>query len=485
MKRILRSLVWTEPSEKVAAGLNFRVARSDRLLALDANVQRVLEFLQEFYQLKGEAPQHQSVFDHFEAAADVAAVQLVEALPGEVPYTGASFEKLFDDEVETQAAQALVTNLRTAGKIASAGEKVNGLHLKGTDDAIAYLFSSVRVKPRSDEGRMPASLTASDAALDDLYQKRKQNPHQTYGVPTGYGLIDAATAGIRKKQLFLHAGYGGHLKSTHMFNMIVNAAVDGGWNPVLFTSEMPAEDVKMMLIAIHSGHSRFNGTGARPLAANRLMLGALQPAEEQFYKIVKDDLLHNKTHGVIRVIDSSEFTTWGSVMQRAVREHSDQEVDILWIDYLTRLPVDAKYARMETTAARNETIADAKRFAMSFNNGEGLAVCSPFQVNREGYKRAKASTVIGKMDTTALAQYNAAEKEADAISYIFFDPEQQATSEPLIGLMKVRYGAKASDPVPVYIDPDCRRIFDLTAGMTVQTGHAPTAGMKVEEDVAI
>lgn len=483
MKKILRSLCWEDPKERDEATKNFRHVVEERLLDLKTNERNVLEYLLDFFQRKAEAPQVGAVHNHFEAEQKADELVLTEELLGEHFTSGASFEETFEREVEEQAARNLSHACRKAVRIATTGERIGKELVKGTDEAVTFLFSEVQGKPKSGEGKMPASMAKSKDALSTLYQQRKSNPHQTYGIPTGYGLFDSATAGIRPKQLYLHAGFGGHLKSTHMMNMVVNAAVDGGWNPLIFTSEMPAEDVKMLLVAIHSGNPKFAGTG-QPLPAFSLLLGSLNQVQEDFFELVKDDLINNQDYGSIRVIDNGEFTTWGSVMQRAVREHMEEEVDVLWCDYITRLPIDAKYRSLDMTTARNETLADAKRFAMGFDGGTGLAVCSPFQINREGYKRGLNSG--GKLDKTALAQYNAAEKEADIITYIFFDEEEAATSEPKIGLMKVRYGMVSPQPVEVFIDPDCRRIVDLTAGMTPAAGYAPTsAGADAEDEVEL
>jgi hypothetical protein len=85
------------------------------------------------------------------------------------------------------------------------------------------------------------------------------------------------------------------------------------------------------------------------------------------------------------------------------------------------------------------------------------------------------------MDITALAQYNAAEKEADVISYIFYGDDERVTNEPKVGLMKSRWGDSAVAPVPLFIEPDSRRIFDMSSGMTVQ--NAPVAGASDEVEL--
>lgn len=484
MKKIIRSILPTDPAEQAAATENLKNGvTSTRLTGMNKAEAEVMEFVTDFYQRRGEAPQFHNVLDHFEKAQNAEAVVLLEEAKAETPTTGGSFLDLFETEVETQAARQFTEMAKTAIKIATQGIKVKGSTIKGTDEAVAYVFSEAKTKPSSGEGRMPASMKASSAELTKLYNDRKANPHQTYGILTGYGLFDSSTAGIRKKQLYLHAGFGGHLKSTHMLNMIVNAAVDGGWNPLLFSSEMPAEELKLLMIAIHSANPKFGAVG-RPLPAFRLLLGAMRQEEEDFFELVKDDLINNPSHGSIRVIDSGEFTTFSSVCQRTVQEHAKEEVDELWVDYITRLPLDAKYRGMPVVEGVNQTIADAKRFAMAFDRGAGLAVCSPFQINREGYKKAKTSE--GRMDKTHLAQFNAAEREADVITYIYFDAEEQATSEPKIGLMKSRWGQVKSDPVNVFIEPDSRRIMDLSAGMTAAAGYAPTkTGGAGEEEVVL
>ena len=483
MKKVVRSLVWALPEEKPESTKNYRSVALERFLNLRKVERTVLEYLTDFYQRKAEAPQVDSLLDHFEQSQDPEAVVFIEECAALSPYYGGSFTDLIEQEVEEQAAGNLAQTCKNAIKIATLGLKIGKGVIQGTDEAVSYIFSEVQGKPSLDDGRMSSSLTQSADALTALYKERKKNPHQTYGILTGYGLFDRATAGVRKKQLYLHAGFGGHLKTTHMLNMVINAAVDGGWNPLVFTSEMPAEDLKMLLVAIHSANPKFTQDG-RPLPAFRLLLGAMSDEEEKFFELVKDDLVNNKQHGTIRVVDSGEFTSLGSVFQRTIREHAEEEVDELWIDYITRLPLDSKYRGMDTTTARNESLADTKRFAMTFDGGKGLAVCSPFQINREGYKRAKTNE--GRMDKTALAQYNAAEREADIITYIYFDLEEQAVSEPKIGLLKTRWGKAKGDPVSVYIEPDSRRIIDLSAGMAVGAHVAPTTGgMAAEDEVVI
>jgi len=457
MKKVLRSLVFKDQKEVPNAIENLSKMDIARFVHLTPAEQAVLEWVLEFYQKSGQAPTLSVVHDHFQTLNKVEETVLMEDCLGVDPELGSSFDTLIEYEIEAQSVRRLSTVCKQAMKIASHGETVKNTTIIGCDAAVSWLYSELKGKPSKDEGKIPANMTKAAVALDTLYQDRKNNPQKTYGVLTGYGLIDSATAGIRKKQLYIHAGFSGHLKSTHAMNMIVNSVVDGGWNAIMFTSEMPAQDVMLMMIAIHSANKRFQ-TVAKPLSAYRLLLGALHAPEEKFFKVVKDDLLSNSDHGSIRVVDAGEFTTFGSIQQRVFKEHMEEEIDVLWIDYLTRLPVDTKYRSIDVTTAKNETIADAKRFAMSFNKGEGLAVCSPFQINREGFKRARDH-----------------EGKIDVISYIFYGEDEVASCEPKVGMMKSRWGHVPAETVSLFIEPDSRRLMDMSAGMSVQS-VAPTSG---------
>lgn len=474
MRKVFRSLVWETSAEKSDITLNYKSVSPDLLLNLTTSERGTLDFLLDFFQRKGEPPQLQAVLDHFETANNAEGIVIYEEMAIEKPYLGATFQDLFASEVESQAAAKFAQTCKLGMKIATQGaELTKGVVIKGVDEAVSYMASNLQPVPKLGQGKVPANIKLAGLELTALYENRKNNPQQSYGILTGYGIFDAAWNGIKKKQLTLIGGYGGHLKSTLIMNIALNGAVDGGWNMYICTSEMPADDMKLMIIAMHSANPKFQPQG-RPIHTTRLLLGALNPAEEKFFELVKDDLINNPLHGSIRIKDASDFTSSGSIFQMVQRDHMDEEVDCVIPDYITRLPLDAKYLRYDHTVGMNLTIADWKRFCMQFDNGEGIPALSPFQINREGYKRAKTSG--GRYNKSDFAQYNAAEKEADNMGYIFFDEDEAATSEPKVGLAKARYGAMVFDPVSTYIDPDSRRIFDLSTGLHATAGAAPSGG---------
>jgi len=480
MIKIIRSLAWKDPAEKVEATQNYGLIRKERFLTLKQAEGKIIDEMINFFSTFGEAPSYQVIHDMITNQSLSEELVILEEAGAEPFYTGAALDQTIEDEVEVQAARDLREKCSQALKIANQGITIKGTIIKGTREAVSYLVSAAQPAPPKGT-QISSSLKEAAPKLIQMLADRKKNPTTAYGIPTGYNIIDTATGGIRKGNFYVHAGFAAHLKTTQMLNMIVNQAV-AGWNPYLFSSEMPANEVKLLLAAIHSADKKFGGVG-KPIPAFKMLLGALTAAEDAFLKDVLDDLVNNSAHGLIRVIDSGEFLGFGSIVQRTTRDHMDHEVDMLWIDYLTRLPPDPHYRGMSITEARNETIAEAKRFSLSFNQGRGIAVGTPFQVNREGFKRAMENE--GKMDHSALAQYNSIEREADIISYVWYAEEERLTCEPKCGMIKARWGGIPSTPVRLFIEPDSRRMFDLGAGGMVTTGAPTQAAGSAEDEVML
>jgi len=118
MKRIIRSTCWTDQNEKVQAAENYKHLQPDRLSNLSSTEREVLDYLTDFFGRTGEPPQLNTVFNHFEGLNNAQATTLTEEATAEQFYAGASFQDLFEKEVEEQAQQNLVQTCRNAVKIA-------------------------------------------------------------------------------------------------------------------------------------------------------------------------------------------------------------------------------------------------------------------------------------------------------------------------------------------------------------------------------
>ena len=78
----------------------------------------------------------------------------------------------------------------------------------------------------------------------------------------------------------------------------------------------------------------------------------------------------------------------------------------------------------------NNIIKALKRLCLTFNNGKGVRILSPFQVNRDGYKDARAND--GIYLATALSNAHEAERSADVIITLYISDEDRSN-----GMIKI------------------------------------------------
>lgn len=445
--------MYSSSDERQSAYENISYARPERLVNLSQVEDKLFRFIVSFSLEHQEAPSYELTNRYIESENDAPLTQLVEDCFLTAPKSGATFKEVFEQEVREQFTSHL-KSVAQESLLISAGHSTLKENPKGPEEAVDYLFSTVRMPLNKDSSAAPIRINDATSYLKKEYDARETTLNSS-GIMSGYKFIDTRTGGIAPKSLYFHAGFAGHLKTTLALNMILTARKSGK-NVLLFTSEMPQQDVMFTLYAMYS---RDIADGHEPLSQFKLLRGQLNSAEKTFFYEVQERFNNETGCGSIRVIDSADFSTWASIKARTIYEDKRETVDILWVDYLTRLALGDTGRRFrDEVSARNEDIADAKRFAMSFRKGTGLVVCSPFQINREGLK--KASLNGGKFDATALYQYSSAEKEADLITYIYCDAHMATTLQPTVGIIKNRWGPITDEPEFLQIDMDSRRIME-------------------------
>jgi hypothetical protein len=97
--------------------------------------------------------------------------------------------------------------------------------------------------------------------------------------------------------------------------------------------------------------------------------------------------------------------------------------------------------------------------AMTFANGRGIPIVSPWQANRSGYTEAEKNG--GRYKLTAMAGANEAERSADFIYYTYRDDTLRNSREVLLGNLKARNYPEISEPFKAFADPAIRVIDNL------------------------
>ena len=130
-----------------------------------------------------------------------------------------------------------------------------------------------------------------------------------------------------------------------------------------------------------------------------------------------------------------------------------------------------------TTERLNEVLRDAKRLAMSFNRGMGIAVNALFQISREGYRAAEKNG--GRYNLTHLSYANEAERSSDIVTASWVDEELIDSNLVKFQCLKSRDNAPFKEFYSGVLWP-CRRVYTTQDISPVQ---AQKAGEEIDLEI--
>lgn len=220
-------------------------------------------------------------------------------------------------------------------------------------------------------------IAESDVRWERLTVKKPDGEEMTY---------DLSVPGPAN---FVANGFITH-NSTLQLNWAYNQAVYFKHDVLIFSLEMPYDQCRNLLYALHSAHDKFERIHG-PLDYQAIKEGTLDADAERFMKEwVVPDLNDKDQYGslLIEVADpEKEDFTVADIRHRAETLYAKHAFRMIFVDHA--LLVSPRHWVPNTTDRINEVIRDCKKMAMGFNKGEGIAVVLLFQINREGYKAAK------------------------------------------------------------------------------------------------
>ena len=226
--------------------------------------------------------------------------------------------------------------------------------------------------------------------------------------------------------------------STFMLNWAYNQAVVYKHDVLIFSLEMPYNQCRRILYAMHSMHPKFRET--------RVNLGLQQDVNQDIglpYQHIRDGNLHEwnpnarrffkdfvipdfngedvvkhlywkpdygKIHIEVADPDKNEFTVL-DLRSMAEVLYARSPFAMIFVDHCGLM--SPRRFQRGTTENINEVIRDLKKLALGFNRGQGMAVVGLFQISREGYKSAlKTKEKTGKAgyNLTHLSYANEAER---------------------------------------------------------------------------
>lgn len=323
---------------------------------------------------------------------------------------------------EIVAERALVRNLiGVANEIADAGYDPQGRNAEDLLDlAESKVFAIAEARTSENEGpkNVDSILERTLERIELLYKTPQDG---VTGVNTGFTDLNKKTAGLQGSDLIIVAARPSMGKTTFAMNLCENAAMEQDKPVLIFSLEMPAEQIMMRMLA---SLSRVDQT--------KIRTGQLD--DEDWARIFSTmGILMEKKN---MYIDDSSGLTPTEVRSRArriAREHGG--LSLIMVDYLQLMRVPA------LTDNRTLEIAEISRSLKALAKELNVPVVALSQLNRSLEQRADKRPV-----NSDLRESGSIEQDADLIMFIYRD-EVYHPDSPLKGTAEIIIGKQRNGPI--------------------------------------
>ncbi|WP_225639399.1 replicative DNA helicase [Candidatus Profftia sp. (ex Adelges kitamiensis)] len=308
-----------------------------------------------------------------------------------------------------------------ANEIADAGYKPQGRSSEDLlDFAESRVFQIAENRANKDEGpkSIDRILEQTVARIEQLYQ----TPYcGVTGIDTGYQELNKKTAGLQKSDLIIIAARPSMGKTTFAMNICENAAMTQVKPVLIFSLEMPAEQIMMRML---SSLARVDQT--------KIRTGQLD--DEDWARI-------SSTMGILLekrniYIDDSPGLTPTEIRSRARRIFSDHNgLSLIMIDYLQLMRVPSLLNN------RTLEIAEISRSLKALAKDLQVSVVALSQLNRSLEQRADKRPV-----NSDLRESGSIEQDADLIIFIYRDEIYHENSD-MKGMAEIILGKQRNGPI--------------------------------------
>ena len=521
MKILLRSSFVARPEDDAALIYRNVQALQDSGLGFEVVEDNVIwRYIQDFVSQHHHVPDITTIRGHFKHLREDEVLDRLEALEVIPCRVRGNFLSHLGEKVEDHRTRHVVEILKDAARVVETGitikEGKKETILKGPQQAIRYVLDRGHDVVMPPTGvRLSGDITADGESFKAEYDRVESDPLAGIGQFCGITQIDERVRGAKRSELWTHAAFTGGLKSTFAWNWMYNQAVYYRHSSVGFSLEMPYQQVRRLLFALHSYHEKFEPIRQqfgikRCLEYQRIRDGELdhytdedlermKPAERKillpdaagvkrinpnrpekrflFEHVIPDFEDPRNEYGSVHIEvadpDKSDFTVMDLRRQAEVLYNKDPDIRTIFVDHMGLMA--PRRWHKSTTENLNEVLRDLKKMAMNFNRGMGIAVVGLFQISREGFKAAAKND--GRYNLTHLSYANEAERSSDIVTASFVDDDLRERSLVRFQCLKSR----DDQPFDVFLAGvlwACRRIF-TTHDVTAE--DAQKAGQEIDD----
>ncbi|SBS25011.1 Replicative DNA helicase [Marinomonas aquimarina] len=252
--------------------------------------------------------------------------------------------------------------------------------------------------------------------IDELYHQEGS----ITGLSTGFTDLDGMTSGLQPSDLIIVAGRPSMGKTTFAMNLVENATMISELPVVVFSLEMPAEQLMMRML---SSLGRIDQTRMRSGQLIQEDWDKLMSA----VKMLKDrKLFIDDTAGI-------SPTEMRSRTRRIAREHGG--VALIMVDYLQLMQIPGY------SEGRTNEISEISRSLKAIAKEMNCPVIALSQLNRSLEQRPNKRPV-----NSDLRESGAIEQDADVISFVYRD-EVYHEDTPHKGIAEIIIGKQRNGPI--------------------------------------
>lgn len=369
---------------------------------------------------------------------------LTAARPGDDEFRW-SVDQLRELAAERMTGQALADSYEILTKGRLDGKK----ELRGHADARGYLLAQLAVIERelADGSAPEGDMRAEGREIKDDYVRREAQRAAGAFVSTGIGRLDFMLGGgTQRGELGIIAGYTSAGKSKWCASFAHDAVVRQGKNVVIFTSETLRSQVRFSILARHSREPQFgleSGINTRDMKSGTLR-------DKSAFARVLHDFAGSESYGRCYIAQVPHGATIGMLEARLARLARDWTADLVIIDYLALLHAETRHRELRESLV--EIIKAAGEMAITYQDGLGVPVWSPWQVRREARDVASKRGYYTLNDLSETAE---ASNRAHIILGLLepdTDDSRGRNVSVKLGMPKNRDGERGGEPIELRVD---------------------------------
>ena len=400
MKQVLRSVIdFQETSIPLDALTDNLRTLIERPLSWDRlDDKKIFSFVQLHFKNHYEAPSYTTVRDYFDKSNDIEVQERLKDVAAGKAYIRSNFHYLVKTKREEQHLAKGRQILKEVGEIWSKGLTVDKKRLSGVNDGLHYLVDRLPELMIADgDFQTKGNIREDGDIVWNEYCDAELHKERAWGHFTGINEIDKKCRGIKKGELWIHAGFASELKTTFALNWVYNLMTWYKVNTYYASLEMKYAHIRKLIYTMHSTHTRFKLAKKLPLEYRKIRDGELTPKEKTFFQEVVKDLVENPEYCALDVHSPERDMTIDTIRTDAEVLHKKKEVGLVVIDHGGLVEARRAKQNKDYVIEINSVIRDAKRLALHFNGGEGVAVLLLFQMNRQGKDMADKNDGIYKI----------------------------------------------------------------------------------------